>query len=154
MVTIEPATSRDIPALCDLLNLLFAQEADFVPDRAKQERGLRLIIDDPRVGVILAARDGGAVVGMVNLLFTVSTAEGARVMLLEDMVVRPDHRGQGVGLKLIESAIARATEEGCARITLLTDEDNTQAQWFYGRAGFRRSAMIPMRRAIAVSGSG
>lgn len=149
MIAIDAAVSADIPALCDLLDLLFAQEADFVPDRARQERGLRMIIDDARVGVILAARaDGGAVVGMVNLLFTVSTAEGARVMLLEDMIVRPDHRGQGVGLKLIETAIARATDEGCARITLLTDEDNTQAQWFYGRAGFRRSAMIPMRRAV------
>ncbi|MBM3623419.1 MAG: GNAT family N-acetyltransferase, partial [Alphaproteobacteria bacterium] len=75
-------------------------------------------------------------------------AEGARAMMLEDMIVRPDHRGQGVGLALIEAAIARAAAKGCARITLLTDEDNTQAQWFYGRAGFRRSAMIPMRRAI------
>ena len=148
MIAIDDATSADLPALCDLLALLFAQEADFTPDRAKQERGLRLILDDPRVGMILVARDGGQVVGMVNLLFTVSTAEGGRVMVLEDMIVRPDHRGQGVGLKLIEAAIARATQAGCARITLLTDEDNNQAQWFYGRAGFRRSAMIPMRRAI------
>jgi GNAT superfamily N-acetyltransferase len=151
MIAIDAAAPDDMSALCDLLSLLFAQEADFVPDRARQERGLRLILDDPRVGVILVARDGDAVVGMVNLLFTVSTAEGARVMLLEDMIVRPDHRGQGVGLLLIEAAIARATAAGCARITLLTDEDNNQAQWFYGRAGFRRSAMIPMRRAIVVS---
>lgn len=148
MIAIDDATPADLPALCDLLTLLFAQEADFAPDRAKQERGLRLILDDARVGAILVARDGGQVVGMVNLLFTVSTAEGARVMVLEDMIVRPDHRGQGVGLKLIEAAIARATASGCARITLLTDEDNNQAQWFYGRAGFRRSAMIPMRRTI------
>lgn len=148
MITVAPATSGDIPALCALLDLLFAQEADFVPDRVKQERGLRMIIEDPRVGVILAAREGEQVVGMVNLLFTVSTAEGARVMLLEDMIVRPDQRGQGVGLKLIDAAIACATAEGCARITLLTDEDNTQAQWFYGRSGFRRSAMIAMRRSV------
>jgi len=148
MIAIDDATPQDIPALCDLLDLLFAQEADFTPDRAKQERGLRLILDDVRVGAILVARDGAHVVGMVNLLFTVSTAEGARAMMLEDMIVRPDHRGQGVGLALIEAAIARAAAKGCARITLLTDEDNTQAQWFYGRAGFRRSAMIPMRRAI------
>lgn len=149
MTSIDDASPADIPALCDLLSLLFAQEADFTPDRARQERGLRLILDDARVGAILVARSDGAVVGMVNLLFTVSTAEGGRVMLLEDMIVHPDHRGQGVGLLLIEAAIARAAAERCARITLLTDEDNNQAQWFYGRAGFRRSAMIPMRRAIA-----
>lgn len=151
MIAIDDATPSDIPALCDLLGLLFAQEADFTPDRARQERGLRLILDDARVGAILVARESGQVVGMVNLLFTISTALGARVLLLEDMIVRPDHRGRGVGLKLIEAAIARATREGCARITLLTDEDNTQAQWFYARAGFRRSAMIPMRRSVGLS---
>jgi GNAT superfamily N-acetyltransferase len=150
MIAVDTATPSDIPALCDLLDLLFAQEADFVPDRARQERGLRLILDDARVGVILVARAGDQIAGMVNLLFTVSTAEGARVMLLEDMIVRPDHRGQGVGLLLIEAAIARAAREGCPRITLLTDEDNNQAQWFYGRAGFRRSAMIPMRRSVVI----
>lgn len=148
MVTIEPAHPGDIPALCDLLGLLFAQEADFAPDRARQERGLRLIVEDPRVGMILVARDGGSVLGMVNLLFTVSTAMGARVMLLEDMVVRPGRRGAGIGRRLIDAAIARAAAEGCPRITLLTDADNDAAQRFYGRAGFRRSAMIPMRRSI------
>jgi len=149
MASIDTAGEADIPQLCDLLALLFAQEADFMPDRARQERGLRMILGDPRVGRILAAREDGRVVGMVNLLFTVSTAEGARVLLLEDMVVDPAHRGRGVGLALVEAAIAFAAEQGCARITLLTDEDNASAQWFYGRAGFRRSAMVPMRRAIA-----
>ncbi|MBM3620655.1 MAG: GNAT family N-acetyltransferase, partial [Alphaproteobacteria bacterium] len=39
-MAIDDASPQDIPALCDLLDLLFAQEADFTPDRAKQERGL------------------------------------------------------------------------------------------------------------------
>lgn len=63
MEKIEPATPGDVPELVELLNLLFTQEADFKPDRAKQERGLRLIIGSPNVGVILAARDGGPVLG-------------------------------------------------------------------------------------------
>ena len=148
MVTIETATVQHIPQLCTLLDDLFAQEADFSPDRARQERGLRLIIDDPRVGWILVARDGAQVVGMVNLLATVSTAEGGPVLWLEDMVVHRERRGAGIGLQLLEAAIELARREGFLRITLLTDEDNVSAQWFYGRAGFRRSAMVPMRRSI------
>lgn len=148
MSRIDTATMDDIPQLCDLLEALFTQEADFVPDRARQERGLRLIIGQPAIGRILVARDETLVVGMVNLLFTVSTAEGGRVLMLEDMVVRQDRRGQGIGLALAEAAIEFADREGCTRITLLTDEENSSAQWFYGRVGFRRSAMVPMRRAI------
>ena len=148
MVTIETATVQHIPQLCILLDDLFSQEADFTPDRARQERGLRLIIDDPKVGRILIARDGTQVIGMVNLLATVSTAEGGPVLWLEDMVVHRDRRGAGIGLALIEAAIEQARKDGFLRITLLTDENNASAQWFYGRAGFRRSAMVPMRRSI------
>jgi hypothetical protein len=74
---IDLATADDIPQLADLLTLLFTQEADFQPDREKQEWGLRLIIESPHIGVIFAAHEGGQVVGMVSLLFTISTADSA-----------------------------------------------------------------------------
>ena len=69
---IDPANLSDVPQLADLLNLLFTQEADFAPDREKQRRGLRLIIESPHVGMILVAREGDHVIGMVSLLFTIS----------------------------------------------------------------------------------
>jgi hypothetical protein len=73
---IEPARAADIPALCQLLAVLFAQEAEFAPDPDAQRRGLARIIEHPETGTILVAREHGAAVGMVNLLFTVSTALG------------------------------------------------------------------------------
>ena len=142
------ATHDDIPALRDLLALLFSQEAEFRPDPVLQAAGLRRILDDPERGCILVLRERGRPIAMVNLLFTVSTALGAPVALLEDMVVHPDHRGEGVGSRLVEAAIETARESGCRRITLLTDHDNEAAQRFYGRHGFEPSSMIPMRRAI------
>ena len=42
---------------------------------------------------------------MVNLLFTISTAEGGFVILLEDFIVHPAHRRQGYGGVLIEHVI-------------------------------------------------
>ena len=142
------ATSADLPALVELLGVLFAQEAEFAPDRAAQARGLAAILDAPGVGAILVAEDDGAVLGMVSLLWTVSTALGARVGLLEDMVVTPGARGRGVGGQLLEAAIAHARAAGCRRLTLLTDADNAGAQRFYRRRGFGASPMLPFRLAL------
>ena len=145
---IRLATPADIPALCALLDQLFAQEAEFTPDRAAQQRGLAAILDDPTVGEILVASEGERIVAMVNLLYTVSTALGERVALLEDMVVAAGARGAGLGSALLERAIAHARERGCRRITLLTDADNAAAQRFYARHGFGPSPMIPLRLAL------
>lgn len=146
---IRLATAADIPALCDLLDLLFEQEAEFTPDRTVQQRGLAAIIGDPARGEILVACDGERFLAMVNLLYTVSTALGARVALLEDMVVAAEVRSGGVGSALLEQAIAHAGRRGCRRITLLTDADNHAAQRFYRRHGFLDSPMIPLRRTLA-----
>lgn len=144
-VQISPATSSDIPELCELLNVLFSQEAEFVPNHEAQSRGLARIIGSPEVGVILLARQGSKAVGMVSLLYTVSTAIGSMVALLEDMVVSPNSRSSGLGSKLLEYAIQFARLNGCKRITLLTDQANEFAQRFYQRHGFGFSPMIPMR---------
>ena len=145
---VNAATLDDIPALSALLSLLFAQEAEFRPDPVAQQRGLAAIINDPAVGAILVARDGGSMLGMVNLLFTVSTALGARVALLEDMVVATRARNRGVGSELLRAAIACARGRGCRRITLLTDADNVRAQAFYRTEGFEMSSMVPLRLAL------
>ncbi len=148
VATIRQAREHDIPALCELLSVLFAQEAEFTPEREAQRRGLARIVGHPDVGVILVAREGGAIVGMTNLLYTVSTALGTRVALLEDMVVAPHARGRGVGSALLARAIAVAREQGCGRITLLTDGVNEAAQRFYARHGFSISGMVPMRLTL------
>jgi GNAT superfamily N-acetyltransferase len=142
---IEPAAVPDIPALSALLTLLFAQEAEFRPDPAAQQCGLQAILGDPNIGLILVARQGGEIAGMVSLLFTISTALGGRVALLEDMVVSPRHRGAGVGARLLAEAMTQARQQGCLRITLLTDRANEAAQRFYARQGFAASPMLPLR---------
>jgi GNAT superfamily N-acetyltransferase len=147
-MTIRTATGVDIPALCDLLCLLFNQEAEFQADAAAQAAGLRQIIDAPELGRILVLCDGETVVGMVNLLFTVSTALGGRVAILEDMVVRPERRGGGAGSQLLRAAIELCRSANCLRITLLTDRSNQGAQGFYARHGFTLSDMVPMRRLL------
>lgn len=141
----ETAKESDIPQLVELLGLLFAQEAEFVPRPDKQERALRLILGDRKVGRVYVARDGDRVVATVCVLESISTAEGGRAGLLEDMVVRPELRGQGIGKALLDHAIDQSRARGLLRLTLLTDSDNDRARGLYAQAGFQFSPMRPMR---------
>lgn len=142
------ATPADIPALSALLSVLFAQEADFQPDPAKQAAGLELLFAR-QLGDILLAEADGAVRGMVSLLYTVSTALGGPVAWLEDMVIDPAWRNAGLGGLLLDAALAHAQQQGCLRVTLLTDADNHAAQRFYQGRGFSPSAMQPWRQVFA-----
>lgn len=147
-MTIRCATERDIPGCAELLDLLFSQEQEFTPDRAVQERGLSMIVNDSSAGKLFVCERDGKIVGMVNLLFTVSTALGCRVAILEDMVVSPAHRNAGIGSGLIGHACDWAKREGFGRITLLTDGDNEAAQRFYVSKGFDRSEMTVFRKRL------
>ena len=144
-VVIEPATEADLDELSQLLGELFAQESDFRPDKDKQLRGLRLIFEQPSRGRVFVLRCDGAIVGMINLLFTISTAEGGFVMLLEDLVIHKRYQGHGYGARLLNHAIDFATKKNFLRITLLTDRPENLAQEFFRRHGFVESSMIPMR---------
>ncbi len=145
LIHIRPAAAADIPRLAALLALLFTQEADFTPDAARQRRALELILDNPHSGCLYCATYSGTVIGMVSLLFTISTAEGGRAAWLEDLVVDPAWRNRGIGKQLLDHAVAEARLAGCVRVTLLTEGDNHRAIRLYTRAGFARSAMTPFR---------
>jgi GNAT superfamily N-acetyltransferase len=145
---IARASIDDIPQLCLLLDLLFEQEAEFTPDHERQVIGLSAIMETPAVGDIFLARKEGRVIGMVSLLYSVSTALGAPVALLEDMVIAPGERGLGVGSALISRALEYAEKKGCKRVTLLTDHDNVHAQQFYQKQGFEPSSMRVFRKML------
>jgi GNAT superfamily N-acetyltransferase len=150
MIKITFATAEDLPSLADLLTLLFTLEQDFAPQRESQLRGLRLILDDERIGKLFVLRVADKIVGMANALITISTAEGGRVLWLEDVIIVPDYRGQGLGSKLVEHVLAWAREQGMLRVTLLTDHDNLAAQHFYQTQGFQPSQMRVMRHALSL----
>ncbi len=146
---IEPATIDDLAELTELLTVLFEEGQDFTPDQSKQRHGLRLILEQPNRGRIFVARNDHKILGMVNLLFSISTAEGGFVLMLEDLVIHPEHRGQGFGTRLLEYVIEFARRKDFKRITLLTDKISAEAQRFFKRHGFNYSQMIPMRLNLA-----
>ena len=76
------ATLAEIDELVHLLNVLFTQDIEFEPDYAKQKAGVEQIINNPEIGEILVMKADGKVVGMVSLLYSISTALGGKVAIL------------------------------------------------------------------------
>ena len=75
----------------------------------------------------VGAYDGGAQVGFARLV-----TDGATYAWLCDVFVLPEHRGQGVGDRLVVAAVARARADGVRRVMLATAD----AHGLYRRHGF------------------
>jgi GNAT superfamily N-acetyltransferase len=147
-IVIEPAAPADIPALIELLNLLFSIEQDFQPDAEKQRRGLELLLARPEEAVILVARGADGVVGMVSAQRVISTASGAPSVWIEDVVLRPEHRAQGTGRCLLDAAIVWAADKGARRVQLLADADNAPALGFYEHQGWQPTRLFVWRKFL------
>ncbi len=145
-VEISRADLNDVEELSSLLNILFSMEAEFTPDKDAQMRGLGMIIEDPDTGFILKAVHQNQIVGMVNILFTVSTALGKRVAILEDLVIHPDYRRNRIASELIRAVERNLLEFDIGRLTLLTDDTNAESQSFYLKNGFFKSEMVVFRK--------
>jgi GNAT superfamily N-acetyltransferase len=149
-VSIRSAIEGDLDSLVALLGVLFAIEADFRPDPARQRHGLALMLADPeRSRVVVANRRDGLVVGMATGQLVVSTAEGALSAVVEDVVVERSERGRGTGRRLVEAIELWARYRGATRLQLLADRENAPALAFYERLGWRRTQLVALRRGGA-----
>jgi GNAT superfamily N-acetyltransferase len=85
----------------------------------------------------LAAGDGNNdPAGVCQLRFRHSVWTGTDDCWLEDLFVREDARGHGLGRALVKKSLERARERGCKRIELDTNEDNHTAIALYESLGF------------------
>lgn len=148
MPIITTATLEDTDALSSLLSLLMKQETDFITDEEAQKRGLGAIIQNPEMGSIIKLEIKSELVGMINILYSISTAIGAKVAIFEDFIVAPAFRSKGFGRLLFQQAELHARASGCQRITLLTDRNNKDAHRFYKQQGMEGSGMTPFRKSL------
>jgi len=89
--------------MCDLLAELFSLETDFEVDAVKQTKGLSMLVSDPMgAAYVNVAVAGYNIIGMATVQTLVSTAEGGRVGLVEDVIVDRRFRCRNVGTQLIE----------------------------------------------------
>ena len=134
---IRPAVVADVPAIRTLIHELATYERE--PSAVvATESGLAEALFGPSPAVFChVAEESGEVVGFALWFLNFSTWLGRHGIYLEDLYVRPSHRGQGLGKALLETLTAIAAERGYGRVEWAVLDWNTPAQDFYRSLGAR-----------------
>jgi GNAT superfamily N-acetyltransferase len=136
-MTIERITTESVAAVLPLLEAQFV-EHDIEMKGRELERTVRGLVEVPGRGIILAAREGGRIVGVAVLSFTWALEMGGLTSWLDELYVVPERRNVGLGTRLLHAAIAAAREEGCAGVDLEVETEHARAERLYLREGFIR----------------
>ncbi|SFD30241.1 Ribosomal protein S18 acetylase RimI [Devosia psychrophila] len=128
----EPMTSSRIRAAAasDLDALIDLEFAAFTADRISRRSWHSLI--ESLSATIIVAEIGGQVAGSAVLLFNQKTS----VARVYSLAVSAPARGQGLGARLLESAIEKAERRGLRFVRLETRVDNMTAQRLFETCGF------------------
>ena len=144
-IVIRKAKKSDIDSLLYLLEKLFTIEEEFAFDPKRHKKGLNKIIKNDTIGDVIVVSYNKKVIGMVTILYSVSTALGEKVAILEDLVIDEAMRDLGIASQLLSYVKSYLFAKRIKRITLLCDQNNQKAKEFYGKNNFFRSSMVPYR---------
>jgi len=156
-IHIRNAGARDRDAIRDVTLAAYEEYAAVVPEPfwiAYRRRLLETLDDDGPAERIVAERQG-AIVGSV-LLFPSDanaygrSAPGGECPEVRLLAVRPDARGQGVGLALMEECMHRARRVGAQALGLHTMDFMVTAVRMYTRMGFVRMPPLDFSPAPGV----
>ena len=134
-LVIRPATATDVPVILELIQALAAYER--APNEVTAtEKGLTEVLfgAKPAAEVLLAFEDETAV-GFAVFFHNFSTWLGLPGLYLEDLFVRPEHRGKGYGRALLIHLANIARERGCGRMEWAVLDWNESAIQFYRKLG-------------------
>jgi ribosomal protein S18 acetylase RimI-like enzyme len=154
---VRRATPADLALIGRLGALLVEEHYDFDPQRFLAARPgtpegyasfIGTQLEDPDTAIFVADNNGD-VIG-----YAYAAVEGYDYMalrgpagVLHDIIVDPEHRGQGIGRLLLEATLEFFKSCGVPRVVLSTAERNEAAQRLFASAGFRRT-MIEMTREL------
>ncbi len=150
--SVRPAIPADVPDLMRMVRAL----ADYeklshlvVADEARL--GAALFGPHPVVEALIAREDGNTAnaYGFALFFHTFSTFLGRPGLWLEDLFVFPEHRGRGVGRRLLTELAALARDRGCGRFEWAVLDWNESAIRFYQGMG---ATLLPDWRIARVTG--
>ena len=134
------AARADLPAIVRLLaDDALGETRETVSDPLPASYGAAFdeIDRDPNQELVVVALRGRPVAGVLQLTFIpYLTHRGTRRALIEGVRIASDLRSGGLGRRMIEWAIARAGERGCAMVQLTSDKQRPDAIRFYASLGF------------------
>jgi ribosomal protein S18 acetylase RimI-like enzyme len=89
--------------------------------------------------LVFLAYQGSKAVGIATCFGGFSTFAARPLINIHDLAVLPEHRGQGVGRRLLDAVERKARDLGCCKLTLEVLENNTRARRLYEAAGFAQA---------------
>jgi GNAT superfamily N-acetyltransferase len=135
--TIRPARSDDAEAIAALIRELAAYEKLDDEARATPESLHRHLFGPRPFAEALIAEVDGEPVGFALFFHNFSTFRGQPGLYLEDLFVRPEFRGRGLGKSLLARLAALAVERDCGRLEWAVLDWNAPAIGFYRSLGAR-----------------
>jgi N-acetylglutamate synthase-like GNAT family acetyltransferase len=134
-VTFRRATQADMEAIASLLTELgYPSTAPDVVDRV--QRSLH-----SETSQLLLAQSEDDVIGLISVELVPYFPNGSTVCRVTALVVAGQHRGRGVGEKLLACATDFAREHGCTGIELTSAHHRLDAHRFYERLGFSKTSL-------------
>src|SRR5215211_1665322 len=97
---------------------------------------LDLFLERPELGFVWMAFDENGVAGICVVCYAISTSMGAVVAKLDDVSVKPDRRGKGVGSEMLNQLKDQLLKEAVTRIDVAVHLENPEARTFYEKTGF------------------
>jgi ribosomal protein S18 acetylase RimI-like enzyme len=131
--------------MTDLDAVLVLMEELFLEDRLPDQRAfdasdarsaLRDLLTDPAQGRLWLICDGDAAVGYLALTFGYSLEYHGPDAFIDELYIRPSHRGRGWGTRAMGHAEATARSKGIRALHLEVGHRNVAAQAFYRKLGY------------------
>jgi len=129
-VVVRPAEAKDKEACLDLISTLTGRE----PEDGWSATFDALVSGER--GEILIAEEDGVVLGVATVSYNLAVRYAGEYCQLEELIVNEAARGKNAGAALMEAAVARARDRGCAEMGLYLVEWTEKNRPFYEKFGF------------------
>jgi len=134
-ITIRPATRADVPVVLRFIRDLAIYERLEHEVSASENELADALFGDRRHAEVIFACSGGEPVGFALFFHNFSTFKGRPGIYLEDLFVRPEARGRGIGKLLLAYLARTAVERRCARLEWAVLDWNEPSIGFYRSLG-------------------
>lgn len=134
-IRIESARESDVALILTFVRELAEYERSAHEVVATKENLLESLFGERKAAEAVIAYVGERAAGMALFFHNFSTWKGVRGLYLEDLYVRPELRGRGVGRALLVHLARLARERDCARFEWSVLDWNESAIRFYEKLG-------------------
>ena len=144
MITCRKMRAADVRDAFEMLTTFLSGDEHYLASsQAYGDIGVRglndsldLFLERPELGFVWMAFDEQGAAGICVVCYAISTSMGSIVVKLDDVSVKQDRRGKGIGTDLLEQLKEQLRKESVTRIDVAVHKDNPEAKRFYEKLGF------------------